>query len=144
MNIDSQHGRQRGHGDIQSVHVNHRRGAYGRLLHSTILYYYNPFCRTCQVFFLLFEIIFLKKALDNLCPMWYNIKRWVAINTPYDLGVAQLVARYLGVVEAVGSSPVTQILFQKPEKSGFFIFLFCNHISQARETGLYACLKSMF
>ena len=29
---------------------------------------------------------------------------------PKDLGVAQLVARYLGVVEAVGSSPVTQIL----------------------------------
>ena len=25
-----------------------------------------------------------------------------------DLGVAQLVARYLGVVEAAGSSPVTQ------------------------------------
>ena len=27
------------------------------------------------------------------------------------LGVAQLVARYLGVVEAVGSSPVTQTIF---------------------------------
>ena len=31
-------------------------------------------------------------------------------NVPY-LGVAQLVARYLGVVEAVGSSPVTQTRF---------------------------------
>ena len=28
--------------------------------------------------------------------------------TSANLGVAQLVARYLGVVEAVGSSPVTQ------------------------------------
>ena len=38
-------------------------------------------------------------------------KRWVAINTPErGLGVAQLVARYLGVVEAVGSSPVTQTI----------------------------------
>ena len=27
-----------------------------------------------------------------------------------DLGVAQVVARYLGVVEAVGSSPVTQTM----------------------------------
>ena len=27
-----------------------------------------------------------------------------------DLGVAQLVARYLGVVEAAGSSPVTQTI----------------------------------
>lgn len=27
------------------------------------------------------------------------------------LGVAQLVARYLGVVEAVGSSPVTQTIW---------------------------------
>ena len=28
------------------------------------------------------------------------------------LGVAQLVARYLGVVEAAGSSPVTQIMIE--------------------------------
>ena len=81
--------------------------------------------------------------------MWYNTKRWVAINTPYDLGVAQLVARYLGVVEAVGSSPVTQILFLKAREIGLFLFfyyviLFCNHISQARETGLDARLKSLF
>ena len=31
------------------------------------------------------------------------------------LGVAQLVARYLGVVEAVGSSPVTQTIFRIAE-----------------------------
>ncbi len=39
------------------------------------------------------------------------------------LGVAQLVARYLGVVEAAGSSPVTQT-----KKTGFltpFFFVFC-------------------
>ena len=30
------------------------------------------------------------------------------------LGVAQVVARYLGVVEAVGSSPVTQTKLEKP------------------------------
>ena len=36
-----------------------------------------------------------------------------------DLGVAQLVARYLGVVEAAGSSPVTQT-----RKTGDEIFRF--------------------
>ena len=51
-------------------------------------------------------------------------KRWVAINTPErGLGVAQLVARYLGVVEAVGSSPVTQTI-----KTGAFRIGFFNHI----------------
>lgn len=34
--------------------------------------------------------------------------RTPSIQSIKDLGVAQLVARYLGVVEAVGSSPVTQ------------------------------------
>ncbi len=32
-----------------------------------------------------------------------------------NLGVAQLVARYLGVVEAAGSSPVTQTKQKSPE-----------------------------
>lgn len=35
------------------------------------------------------------------------------------LGVAQMVARYLGVVEAAGSSPVTQTK-QKPLDFGIF------------------------
>ena len=52
---------------------------------------------------------FFKKRLTN------NLKYAILIygeSSPIpheDLGVAQLVARYLGVVEAVGSSPVTQI-----------------------------------
>ena len=36
--------------------------------------------------------------------------RTPSIQSIKDLGVAQLVARYLGVVEAVGSSPVTQTM----------------------------------
>lgn len=39
------------------------------------------------------------------------------------LGVAQLVARYLGVVEAVGSSPVTQTIC-KQKKTVFGLFLY--------------------
>ena len=63
----------------------------------------------------------LKKCLDKMTIWCYNIEA-VGKHIVY-LGVAQLVARYLGVVEAAGSSPVTQI-----EKSGndlfpdFFIF----------------------
>ena len=43
------------------------------------------------------------------------------------LGVAQMVARYLGVVEAAGSSPVTQTKQKPPDfgtfpKSGGFYF----------------------
>ena len=37
--------------------------------------------------------------------MWYNIE---VLKNDSDLGVAQLVARYLGVVEAASSSLVTQ------------------------------------
>ena len=37
-----------------------------------------------------------------------------------NLGVAQLVARYLGVVEAAGSSPVTQTKDRKQKLSVFF------------------------
>ena len=44
----------------------------------------------------------------------------------YYLGVAQLVARYLGVVEAVGSSPVTQIKNALADAGAFFIILFIN------------------
>ena len=36
------------------------------------------------------------------------------------LGVAQLVARYLGVVEAVGSSPVTQTKYECPYGHSYF------------------------
>ncbi len=38
------------------------------------------------------------------------------------LGVAQLGARYLGVVEAAGSSPVTQIKKRRFARISFFIY----------------------
>ena len=38
-----------------------------------------------------------------------------------NLGVAQLVARYLGVVEAAGSSPVTQTKARKHSAFGLFL-----------------------
>ena len=54
--------------------------------------------------------IFLKKnklPIDEQGNLWYN-NRVRNENNIINLGVAQLVARYLGVVEAAGSSPVTQ------------------------------------
>ena len=42
----------------------------------------------------------MPKALDKKSAGGYNTKS--------NLGVAQMVARYLGVVEAVGSNPATQ------------------------------------
>lgn len=50
------------------------------------------------------------------------------MHSPTYLGVAQMVARYLGVVEAAGSSPVTQTN-KNPRNFGHFPnlrgFLFC-------------------
>lgn len=46
-------------------------------------------------------------ALDKFKIAWYNNAR--SVEKTLNLGVAQMVARYLGVVEAAGSSPVTQI-----------------------------------
>ena len=46
------------------------------------------------------------------------------------LGVAQVVARYLGVVEAVGSSPATQTNLERPPAfvGGLLLYLqSCNH-----------------
>ena len=39
---------------------------------------------------------------------YIDIDFFLCYNEPWYLGVAQLVACYLGVVEAVGSSPITQ------------------------------------
>ena len=48
-----------------------------------------------------------------------------------NLGVAQLVARYLGVVEAAGSSPVTQTKQKSPENLyGIRTFLYFKHAFQ--------------
>ena len=49
---------------------------------------------------------FFDKTLDIAKEKDYNDK------CAENLGVAQLVARYLGVVEAAGSSPVTQTKFK--------------------------------
>ena len=59
----------------------------------------------------------LKKALTNVCAC--------AILTLANLGVAQMVARYLGVVEAAGSSPVTQTK-KKHAKACFFGITTCS------------------
>ena len=48
--------------------------------------------------------------------------------TALHLGVAQLVARYLGVVEAAGSSPVTQT--NKKSRVSGFSFLFSSLFSK--------------
>ena len=48
----------------------------------------------------------MQKSIDRNQSLWYNYIVKILL-TPC-LGVAQMVARYLGVVEAVGSSPVTQ------------------------------------
>ena len=45
-----------------------------------------------------------QKSIDTHTKKCYNKRRY------RKLGVAQLVARYLGVVEAAGSSPVTQTI----------------------------------
>ena len=48
-----------------------------------------------------------KKAIDKRKQVCYNIQVVTGNTLGGHLGVAQLVARYLGVVEAAGSSPVT-------------------------------------
>ena len=56
--------------------------------------------------------------------------RTPSIQSIKDLGVAQLVARYLGVVEAVGSSPVTQTI--KSTTSGEMISIVVLFILQIK------------
>ena len=46
------------------------------------------------------------------------------LETDVHLGVAQLVARYLGVVEAAGSSPVTQTIKSR-YTSVYLLFIIC-------------------
>ena len=57
-----------------------------------------------------FFVLFCKKGLTARRFCGIIIKLEIGITIQY-LGVAQLVARYLGVVEAAGSSPVTQTNF---------------------------------
>ena len=86
-----------------------------------IIHHFKGFCNRIQAFFcFLFFQIFLKKGLTKLffCGKIYIVRgehglfHMSQLVHPLScLGVAQLVARYLGVVEAVGSSPVTQTIF---------------------------------
>ena len=62
---------------------------------------------------------FFDKTLDIAKEKDYNDK------CAENLGVAQLVARYLGVVEAAGSSPVTQTK-KKHAKACFFGITTCS------------------
>ena len=51
--------------------------------------------------------------------------------TAWYLGVAQMVARYLGVVEAAGSNPVTQTnKNQSSERVADFLFIFMQNLNQ--------------
>ena len=49
---------------------------------------------------------FFQKTQKNTCKIPRHVLHWIS-----RLGVAQMVARYLGVVEAAGSNPVTQTNF---------------------------------
>ena len=60
--------------------------------------------------------IFFKNPIDKPKSLCYNITRCERVpqsTTKGNLGVAQVVERYLGVVEAVGSSPATQTKFKE-------------------------------
>ena len=66
-------------------------------------------------------------------PLGSDIIQWLSGKTRYaqrNLGVAQLGARYLGVVEAAGSSPVTQIKIRYLRMSDLFVFYFLRDFSK--------------
>ena len=67
----------------------------------------------CRIFTRMtkFFVLFCKKGLTAQRFCGIIIKLEIGTTIQY-LGVAQLVARYLGVVEAAGSSPVTQIMIE--------------------------------
>ena len=73
------------------------------------------------MFLIVRKILFKKilKKLDKSFKRWYNTKA-VRENLLAHLGVAQLGARYLGVVEAASSSLVTQIKIGNRFGSRFF------------------------
>ncbi len=55
------------------------------------------------------DVIFSAKSLEISVSPCYNNE---AVRDGCYLGVAQMVARYLGVVEAAGSNPVTQTIYE--------------------------------
>ena len=75
--------------------------------------------RTRQSHFFIIFSLSREFSLDKPRTQCYNSKAQTGRGCPGSfLGVAQLVARYLGVVEAAGSSPVTQTI-RKLGLSGF-------------------------
>ncbi len=79
----------------------------------------------CRIFTRMtkFFVLFCKKGLTAQRFCGILIKLEIGITIQY-LGVAQLVARYLGVVEAAGSSPVTQTKTENQTVLRFFfVFL---------------------
>ncbi len=67
--------------------------------------------------------------------MWYNLR--VARKRRWFLGVAQLVARYLGVVEAASSSLVTQT--KKTSRLFLLVFLYFTRVF-----GTFSVFKNPF
>ena len=63
------------------------------------------------MYFHAYSLAYLKKHLTNPSECAILLIDGLPSVPRTGLGVAQLVARYLGVVEAVGSSPVTQTIF---------------------------------
>ena len=82
----------------------------------------------CRIFTRMakFFVLFCKKGLTAHRFCGIIIKLEIGITIQY-LGVAQLVARYLGVVEAAGSSPVTQTK-KKHAKACFFGITTCSGV----------------
>ena len=82
----------------------------------------------CRIFTRMtkFFVLFCKKGLTAQRFCGILIKLEIGITIQY-LGVAQLVARYRGVVEAAGSSPVTQTK-KKHAKACFFGITTCSGV----------------
>ena len=80
----------------------------------------------CRIFTRMtkFFVLFCKKGLTAQRFCGILIKLEIGITIQY-LGVAQLVARYLGVVEAAGSSPVTQTKTENQTVLRFPLFFSC-------------------
>ena len=68
---------------------------------------------------------FFQKTLDLRAALWYNTECC-------HLGVAQLVARYLGVVEAASSSLVTQTKTRVHNEPSFFFYFLANSLEISR------------
>ena len=80
----------------------------------------------------------MKKSVDKIANSCYNSQ--AVMRSHGDLGVAQLVARYLGVVEAASSSLVTQTKKEIPRNLLFSLFFF-DYLSFSRFLCFLACFE---